>query len=124
MKSKDFPNNWTSMKACVEKANAQHIRLGVHTLSNFITTKDPYVTPVPDKRLAKVGVSQLTENIDEATKEIAIKDPGFFNQFENNTLKAAVVGNEIIRYQTVSAVAPWKLLNCQRGAFGTQAMKS
>jgi hypothetical protein len=37
-------------------------------------------------------------------------------------LKAAVVGNEIIRYQSISAVAPWKLLNCQRGAFGTQAM--
>ena len=122
LKSKDFPNNWVSMKTCVENAKAQNIKLGVHTLSNFITTKDPYVTPVPDKRLAKVGVSQLTENIDETTKEIAIKDPGFFNQLENNTLKAAVVGNEIIRYQSVSASAPWKLLNCQRGAFGTQAM--
>jgi len=122
LNSKEFPNNWLSLKACVEKAKAQHIKLGVHTLSNFITTNDPYVTPVPDKRLAKVGVSQLTENIDEATKEIAIKDPGFFDQFENNTLKAAVVGNEIIRYTSISAAAPWKLLNCQRGAFGTQAM--
>ena len=121
LKAKDFPNNWAGMKACVENAKAQNIRLGVHTLSNFITTRDPYVTPVPDKRLAKVGVSQLTENIDEATKEIIIRDPEFFNQFENNTLKAAVVGNEIIRYQTVSSSAPWKLLNCQRGAFGTSA---
>ena len=108
------------MKACVEKAKAQN-STGCAYAINFITTNDPYVTPVPDKRLAKVGISQLTENIDETTKEIAIKDPGFFNQFENNTLKAAVVGNEIIRYQSVSAAAPWKLLNCQRGAFGTQA---
>ena len=76
LNSKEFPNNWSSLEACVEKAKAQHIKLGVHTLSNFITTNDPYVTPVPDKRLAKVGVSQLTENIDEATKEITIKDPG------------------------------------------------
>ena len=117
LKSKDFPNNWASMKACVEKANAQNIRLGVHTLTNFITTKDPYVTPVPDKRLAKVGVSQLTENIDEATKEIAIKDPGFFNQFENNTLKAAVVGNEIIRYQSVSAVCSVEIIELPAWCF-------
>lgn len=121
LKNKDFPNDWASMKTCVDHANAQNIRLGVHTLSNFITTKDPYVTPVPDKRLAKVGFSQLTENIDNAAKEIAIKEPDFFNQFDNNTLIAAVVGNEIIRYEKISAAPPWKLLNCQRGAFGTQA---
>jgi hypothetical protein len=43
-----------------------------------------------------LGFHKLTGNIDETTKEIAIKDPGFFDQFENNTLKAAVVGNEIV----------------------------
>ena len=121
LNSKEFPNNWNSLKACVEKAKTQNIKLGVHTLSNFITTNDPYVTPVPDKRLAKVGYSSLAENIDETTKEITINDPGFFNQFENNTLKAAVIGNEIIRYGSISASAPWKLLNCQRGAFNTKA---
>src|SRR4030095_10380962 len=123
LNSKEFPNNWNSLKACVEKAKAQNIKLGVHTLSNFITTNDPYVTPVPDKRLAKVGYSSLAENIGESAKEISIKDPGFFNQFENNTLKAAVIDNEIIRYGSVSASAPWKLLNCQRGAFNTKASK-
>ena len=121
LNSKEFPNNWMSLKNCVEKGRAQNIKLGVHTLSNFITTNDPYVTPVPDKRLAKVGYSFLTESIDESAKEINIKDPGFFNQFENNTLKAAVIGNEIIRYGSISASAPWKLLNCQRGAFNTKA---
>ena len=35
LRSKSFPNNWASMKACVEKAAAQNIRLGVHTLSNL-----------------------------------------------------------------------------------------
>jgi hypothetical protein len=123
LNSKEFPNNWNSLKACVEKAKGQNIKLGVHTLSNFITTNDPYVTPVPDKRLAKVGYSSLTENIDETAKEITIKDPGFFNQFENNTLKAAVIGNEIIRYGSVSTSAPGKLLNCQRGAFNTKPSK-
>jgi len=121
LRSKSFPANWVSMKACVEKAAAQNIRLGVHTLSNFITTNDPFVTPVPDKRLARVGYSALAEGIDANVKEITIKDPSFFNQFQNNTLKAAVIGNEIIRYGSVSTTAPWKLLDCQRGSFGTTA---
>jgi hypothetical protein len=121
LNSKEFPNNWASLKVCVDKAKAQNLRLGLHTLSNFITTNDPYVTPVPDARLAKVGYSQLVKSIDANTKEIQIKDPGFFNQFQNNTLKAVVVGNEIIRYGKVSTAVPWKLLDCQRGAFGTKA---
>ncbi len=121
LKPGDFPNNWASLKTCVDKAAGQNVKLGVHTLSNFITTNDPYVTPVPDKRLARVGYTTLAAAIDAGSKEIPIADPGFFNQFQNNTLKAAVVGNEIIRYGKVSETAPWKLLDCQRGAFGSKA---
>ncbi len=121
LKQRDFPNNWASLKSCVDRAAAKQLKLGVHTLSNFITTNDPYVSPVPDKRLARVGYSTLTAAIDAESKEIPIADPGFFNQFQNNTLKAAVVGKEIIRYGKVSETAPWKLLDCQRGAFGSIA---
>ncbi len=121
LKPRDFPENWISLKECVDKAKMNNIRLGVHTLSNFITTNDPYVSPIPDSRLAKVGYAQLTEDINESVKEIDINQPEFFNQFKNNTLKSAVIGNEIIRYGSVSASAPWKLLDCQRGAFGTKA---
>jgi len=32
-----------------------------------------------------------------------------------------VIGDELIRYGTVSAEAPWRLLDCQRGAWGTIA---
>jgi hypothetical protein len=121
MNNKEFPDNWASMKNCVDIAKAQQMRLGLHTLSNFITTNDPYVTPIPDARLARVGYSVLTADADAAANEVVIGDPTYFNQFANNTLKAVVVGTEIIRYSSVSASAPWKLLNCQRGAFGTTA---
>ncbi len=119
--AKAFPDNWTSLKRCVERAKEQGIRLGVHTLSNFITTNDPYVTPVPDKRLAKVGESVLTNSIDASAEEIGIESPDFFNQMGNNTLHSVVIGDEIIRYREVSENAPWKLLGCVRGAFGTKA---
>lgn len=116
-----FPDGAASMKRCVDKAKAQGVMLGAHTLSNFITTYDPYVTPVPDKRLAKVGSSYLTADIDDTQTEIPIASPDFFNQFNNNNLRTVVIGKELIRYGAVSESAPWKLLECQRGAFDTKA---
>ncbi|MFC1563283.1 hypothetical protein ACFL6G_00040 [candidate division KSB1 bacterium] len=116
-----FPNGFDGIKHCVDKSEAQNIMLGVHTLSNFITTNDPYVTPVPDDRLAKVGSSLLSSNIDDKQTEIPVDSPEFFNQFNNNHLKSVVTGNELIRYGGVSEEEPWKLLDCQRGAFGTVA---
>ncbi|MBW2220778.1 MAG: hypothetical protein JRF40_15020, partial [Deltaproteobacteria bacterium] len=121
LNEENFPNGYAGLKKCVEKAKEQGVMIGIHVLSNFITPNDPYVTPVPDKRLAKVGSSILIEDIDAAQTEIPIESPDFFNQFKNNHLKSVVIGDELIRYGTVSAEAPWKLLDCQRGAFETTA---
>ncbi len=117
----EFPNGWDGLKMCVEKAKKEGIYLGLHTLSNFTTTNDPYVTPVPDPRLGKVGSSVLTENIDATQTEIPIESPDFFNQYENNNLHGVMIGEELIRYDKVSESAPWKLLNCQRGEWETKA---
>ncbi len=121
LNERPFPENWISMKKCVDRANAQGIKLGVHTLSNFITTNDAYVTPVPDKRLAKVGSATLTADIGIDSEQIPIESPRFFNQMKNNSLHSVVVGDEIIRYKDVTASEPWKLTGCIRGAFNTKA---
>lgn len=114
-----FPHGLDGMKTCVEKAEAEGIHIGTHTLSNFINTNDEYVTPVPDDRLAKVGTSVLTKTIGEEALEIEIESPEFFKQVQNNNLHSVIIEDEIIRYGSVSQSAPWKLLDCQRGAFGT-----
>ncbi len=114
-----FPNNWESMRECVERAAKVGVRLGVHTLSNFITPNDAYVTPVPDKRLAEVGASTLAATLDETTTTVALTDPTFFNQMKNNTLKAVRIGDELIQYDSVSGTT---LIKCKRGALGTKAM--
>lgn len=121
LSEKSFPENWQSMKQLVEQAEAEGIHLGVHTLSNFISTNDPYVTPSPDQRLASVGGSILAQSIDATATEIPLESPVFFNQMENNNLHTILLGGELIRYEKVSSEAPWKLLNCERGAFGTSA---
>jgi hypothetical protein len=116
-----FPDGWASLKRCVDRAEKVGVRLGVHTLSNFITPNDAYVTPEPDPRLAKVGATHVTAAVDAAQTEIPVAEPIWFSQMQNNTLKTAVVGKELIRYGSVSEAAPWRLLDCERGGWGTQA---
>ncbi len=119
LKESFFPEGKESLKRCVEKAEKTGISIGLHTLSNFITTNDAYVSPVPDERLAEAGFSVLTKAISPSSKKIVIEDPSSFKQFKNNYLKAFRIGEEIIRYEAVSETEPWTLLECQRGSFGT-----
>jgi len=114
-----FPHGWDGLRACGEKARRAGVRIGFHTLSNFITPNDAYVTPKPDPRLARIGESTLTADLAAGQTEIAIAAPEFFQK--HTVLNTVVVGDELIRYGSVSAAAPWRLLDCQRGAWGTPA---
>lgn len=119
--STSFPKGRESIKNCVEKAHAAGLLFGVHTLTNFINTNDPYVSPVPDDRLSLTGASVLINAIDKDQKEIEVASPEFFDQERNNNLHTVKIGKELVRYKSVSASRPYKLLDCQRGAFGTMA---
>lgn len=114
-----FPRGWDGFRSCVAKAREAGIGVGFHTLSNFITPNDPFVTPIPDPRLAQTGGSILADAIDEAQTELPVADPIWFQK--KTTMNTVVIGDELIRYESVSAQAPWRLLQCQRGAWGTKA---
>ncbi|MBI4324186.1 MAG: hypothetical protein HY674_02890 [Chloroflexi bacterium] len=114
-----FPNGWDGLRTCVEKARRVGVRLGVHTLSNFITPNDPYVTPKPDRRLARVGASALAADLDAGAKEIPVESPEYFQK--KTDMNTVAVGDELIRYDSVSGEAPSRLLGCRRGAWGTTA---
>ncbi len=109
------------MKTCAEKAAKMGLRIGVHTLSTFINTNDPYVSPIPDKRLAETGASVLAENSSATATEIQVVSNQYFENLKPSTLHAVRIGEEIIRFREVTTEAPYKLLDCQRGAFGTKA---
>jgi len=119
---KSFPNGNSGLKTCVEKAAEKELRIGVHTLSTFINTNDPYVTPIPDKRLSETGASRLSENVSASATEIQVESDQYFKNTKPSTLHAVRIGEEIIRFREVTATAPYKLLDCQRGVFGTRAM--
>ena len=112
-----FPNGWDGLQSCVERARQAGIHIGFHTLSNFITPNDAYVTPKPDRRLAQIGASPLVENLSATQKEIIVTSPDVF--IKNTTLNTVMIDDELIRYESVSSSAPWRLVNCQRGAWGT-----
>ena len=116
----DFPNGVPGLRRAVARAAERGVMLGVHTLSNFITTDDSYVTPVPDPRLARVGSAALTEDVSPTATEIVIDSPDFFHQNESDNLRAAVMGEELVQYGAFTESPPWTLLDVRRGAFGTR----
>jgi hypothetical protein len=116
---KAFPSGDEGMRRAVEKGRALGIRIGVHTLTNFINTNDAYVSPVPDPRLALTGSSPLPADIDATATEIRVASPAYFANEKANWLHTVAIGRELIRYRSVSTSEPWTLLGCERGAFGT-----
>ncbi len=118
LKSNLFPNGWDGFRACVEKARKAGVRLGFHTLSNFITPNDPYVTPRPDPRLARIGETVLAAKVDPEQKEIPVEKADLFRK--STAMNTVRVGEELIQYKSVSGEAPWRLLECRRGAWGTK----
>jgi hypothetical protein len=112
-----FPDGWRSFKRCVDTAADAGIRIGFHTLSNFITTNDPYVTPRPDPRLARIGSTTLPALIDATQDAIPIDDPLFFTA--DSVLNTVMIGDELIQYESVSQDVPYRLLGCQRGSWDT-----
>ena len=115
---KQFPNGIKGFTTCVNKAHAMGLRLGFHTLSNFITTNDAYVTPTPHPHLATAGSSILQDPINEDATVITVQSPQYFEMASD--LNSIRIEDEIIRFREVSKNAPYQLLDCVRGAFGTR----
>lgn len=114
-----FPNGRAGFKACVDKAKALGLRVGAHTLTNFITTNDPFVTTSANRGLMAAGAARLEKGIDAAATEIAVDRADLFEQ--ESALKSVLIGTEIVRFRDVGGSGPFTLTDCVRGAFGTRA---
>ena len=119
LKPELFPNGWAGLRNCVDKARRAGVRVGLHTLSNHITPNDPFVTPIPDPHLARIGCSTLEAEVDSTVREIPVAAPDFFQ--EKTPFNAVLIDEELLCYRAVSSEAPWRLLDCERGALGTHA---
>lgn len=108
------------VKKMVDKAKARGIAVGVHTLSNFMTTNDAYVTPIPSEHLLKQGILTLTSDLGKDQTEIIIRQSALFSV--PLTLNAMQIEKELITYGTMEDKGDTYLLkDCKRGAYGTTA---
>lgn len=107
------------VRRLVAKANSEGIDFGVHTLSNFLTTNDSYVTPVPSKNLLKQGLLSLLSDLDNEQTTIEVAKSDLFTM--PLTLNALQVGDELITFGKAEVAGDrTSLTGCTRGAFGTQ----
>ena len=118
LRKEQFPDGDASMKECVERAAKKGVSLGLHTLTNFTTTNDAYVTPVPDPRLKKMIPVRLLESVDEKQPEIRVDRAGGF--LYEATLNCFQIGDELLQYSSCEQEGEGLVLkDCVRGAFGT-----
>jgi hypothetical protein len=122
---KTYPRGLASVKAVTDKFHAAGIKVGLHTYSFFIDKGCPWVTPVPDPRLAKDATFTLAESITSEATTVPVVEPtqamstktGFFVR-NSVTLQ---IDEELITYSGVSKEPPYAFTTCRRGACGTHA---
>lgn len=119
-----YPAGLSSLKAVIDKLHAAGIAAGLHTYAFFIDKKCPWVTPIPDPRLAKDATLTLAEalaadgdtvRVTEATDQMSTIT-GFFVR-NSVTLQ---IDDELIIYTGIDKQTPYGFTGCQRGAYGTQ----
>ena len=114
---KRFPGGIKEIEREVANAGKEGISIGIHTLGMFTGKNDSYITPVPSDSLCKTGSTILTRDAGADDNVIYIKDPVYFKYL--GSTHTAKIGNELLNYSKVSEDEPWRLLDCQRGQYGT-----
>lgn len=114
---KRFPEGLTDIVNATQNARKEGISIGIHTLGMFTSKNDPFVTPVPSDSLCKTGNAILTKDAGTDDDIIYINDPLYFKYLGNT--HTAKIGKELVNYRKVSENEPWRLIDCQRGQYGT-----
>ena len=118
-----FPHGLAGLKQVADKLHAAGFKVGMHTLTGCIQVNDPWVSPIPDKRLAKDAIFTLAAAVGADDKVIhTIEQPEGLATFwgdvgTGNTLQ---IGNEIVAYKGISQEPPYGFTGCTRGQWGTK----
>ena len=119
LRKDQFPEGDLSLKSCVEKAAAEGIKTGLHTLTTFTKTNDSYVTPVPDKGLKAMLPGTLEADITAEQAQFSVT--GLAGLAYTATLNCIRIEDELLQYSEYETVSEnvFLLKGCIRGAFGT-----
>ena len=100
------------------------IAAGLHTYAFFIAKDCPWVTPVPDPRLASDATFTLAEPLpaeaDAVTVAESTQDVSAITGFFVRNSVTLRIDDELITYTGVRSQPPCGFTGCHRGAYGTQ----
>jgi len=119
-----YPEGLKSLKAVIDKLHAAGIAAGLHTYAFFIDKGCPWVTPVPDPRLAKDATLTLAADLTPDAAAVPVVEStagisaitGFFVR-NSITLQ---IDDELVTYTGVAKQPPFVFTGCHRGACGTR----
>ncbi|MFD7716257.1 Ig domain-containing protein [Streptomyces sp. NPDC059814] len=118
--------------AAVDIARANGVQLGVHTLSDFVSTgdepydwawfpRDAYLEPPADNRLAMGGTASLTRPLTAGDTTLYLDDGALLAAGPSYSLLR--VGDEFVSYGTAEQVGKeWKVTGVQRARWGSVAV--
>ena len=119
-----YPEGQKSFKAVIDKLHAAGIAAGLHTYAFFIAKDCPWVTPVPDPRLASDASFTLAADLapDAAVVPVVESTAGVsaitgFNVRNSVTLR---IDDELVTYTGAAKEPLFVFSGCQRGACGTR----
>ncbi|MEM4248636.1 MAG: hypothetical protein QXH80_05170, partial [Candidatus Nanoarchaeia archaeon] len=124
-----YPNGWAGFKACSDKAEKRGVHTLFYTLSTFlkeINLLEPYISPIPDRRLQTVPpATALFETIGSDDETIKINNKKYLlKALEKQQMdvreKVLRIDDELISYDEVKQKGKLiELKGCKRGFYRT-----
>ncbi len=124
--TQQFPRGLEELRETVARINAAGLKAGLHTNTGAVSFNDPYVTPFPDRRLAKIREFELAEDIDPSNTSIPVTSSpeGMITRFDYRIYGPGLhiqIGDEIIAYNEYTTGPCYAFTGCVRGECGTRA---
>jgi hypothetical protein len=120
-----YPQGRESLKAAVDAVHAAGMAAGLHTYAFFIDKESPWVTPVPDPRLATDAAFTLDGDIAADADTLVVEEStagvSAVTGFQVRNSATLRLDDELITYTFVDQQPPFAFRGCVRGACGTKA---
>ena len=118
-----FPDGLEGLKRTLQRFKDAGFRVGLHLLPTLIYPPDPYLVPVPDRRLVTGVSTTLAADIDAPATFLPLEAaPEKFPVVDRGYGRGDVIriGDELIFYNDLSLEQPFGFVECRRGHFGTK----
>jgi len=117
-----YPHGEEGLKAVIDRVHAAGLKALMHMLSSGIDRRAPWVTPVPDRRLAKEATFTLASNVSADVATIpTVEPPRAAATYASASRGMDIqIDDEIMTYSGFSLKEPYGFTGCKRAAHGTK----